>query len=113
MNRSRFGGQVRRTRFHTSHTEDLPPQSAGAGSVEAHFVFPASESFPLFRAGIADSSTGPLFVNLYDFLPLYTFSNLPYSKDSPDASTYDRPGRPFDMLLTQTGCAAVQDLWSV
>ncbi|KAK0457477.1 alpha/beta-hydrolase [Desarmillaria tabescens] len=65
----------------------LPPQSAGAGSVEAHFVFPASESFPLFRAGIADSSTGPF-------------------KNSPDASSYDKPGRPFDVLLTQTGCAA-------
>ncbi|KAK0212021.1 alpha/beta-hydrolase [Armillaria fumosa] len=62
-------------------------QSAGAGSVEAHFVFPTSESFPLFRAGIADSSTGPF-------------------KDSPDASSYDKPGRPFNRLLTQTNCAA-------
>ncbi|KAK0470133.1 alpha/beta-hydrolase [Desarmillaria tabescens] len=59
-------------------------QSAGAGSVEAHFVFPAS--FALFRAGIADSSTGPF-------------------KNSPNASTYDKPGKPFDRLLTQTGCA--------
>ncbi|KAK0484228.1 alpha/beta-hydrolase [Armillaria luteobubalina] len=62
-------------------------QSAGAGSVEAHFVFPTSKSFPLFRAGIADLSTGPF-------------------KDSPDASSYDGPGRPFNMLLTQTHCAA-------
>ncbi|PBK67647.1 alpha/beta-hydrolase [Armillaria solidipes] len=59
-------------------------QSAGAGSVEAHFVFPAS--LALFRAGIADSSTGPF-------------------KNSPSASTYDKPGKPFDRLLTQTGCA--------
>lgn len=33
-------------------------QSAGAGSAEAHIVFPASR--PLFRAAILDSSTGPL-----------------------------------------------------
>jgi hypothetical protein len=33
-------------------------QSAGAGSVEAHFLYPSNKS--LFRAGIADSSTGPL-----------------------------------------------------
>ncbi|KAK0480364.1 alpha/beta-hydrolase [Armillaria novae-zelandiae] len=59
-------------------------QSAGAGSVEAHFVFPAS--LALFRAGITDSATGPF-------------------KNSPNASTYDKPGKPFDRLLTQTGCA--------
>ena len=35
-------------------------QSAGAGGVEAHFIYPAEQS--LFRAGIADSSTGPLYV---------------------------------------------------
>ncbi|KAK0474297.1 alpha/beta-hydrolase [Armillaria luteobubalina] len=64
-----------------------PSKSAGAGSVEAHFVFPTSESFPLFQAGIADSSTGPF-------------------KDSPDASSYDGPGRPFNMLLMQMHCAA-------
>jgi len=60
-------------------------QSAGAGSVESHFVFPASQ--PLFRAGIADSSTGPF-------------------KNSPDPSTYDKPGKPFARLLSATGCAA-------
>ncbi|TFK35560.1 alpha/beta-hydrolase [Crucibulum laeve] len=60
-------------------------QSAGAGSVEAHFVFPSARS--LFRAGIADSSTGPF-------------------KNSPDASTFDKPGKPFDRLLTATGCPA-------
>jgi len=60
-------------------------QSAGAGSVESHFVFPASR--PLFRAGIADSSTGPF-------------------KNSPDPSTYDKPGKPFARLLAATGCAA-------
>ncbi|KAK0215197.1 alpha/beta-hydrolase [Armillaria nabsnona] len=80
-----FGGDPSKEIHHEQVT--IWGQSAGAGSVEAHFVFPASESFPLFQAGIADSSTGPF-------------------KDSPDASTYDRPRRPFDMLLTQTGCAA-------
>ncbi|KAF7319011.1 Carboxylic ester hydrolase [Mycena chlorophos] len=60
-------------------------QSAGAGSVEAHFLYPAPE--PLFRAGIADSSTGPF-------------------KNSPDAATYDKPGKPFARLLAATGCKA-------
>ncbi|KAJ7919389.1 alpha/beta-hydrolase [Mycena leptocephala] len=59
-------------------------QSAGAGSVKSHFLFPASQ--PLFRAGIADSSTGPF-------------------KNSPDASTYDKPEKPFARLLSATGCA--------
>ncbi|KAJ7911455.1 alpha/beta-hydrolase [Mycena leptocephala] len=58
-------------------------QSAGGGSVETHFVYPASQ--PLFRAGIADSSTGPF-------------------KNSPDAITYDKPGKPFSRLLSATGC---------
>ncbi|RDB19277.1 Lipase 1 [Hypsizygus marmoreus] len=60
-------------------------QSAGAGSVEAHFVFPSPQK--LFRAGIADSSTGPF-------------------KNSPEASTYDEPGKPFARLLAATGCSA-------
>ncbi|KAF5327031.1 hypothetical protein D9619_004783 [Psilocybe cf. subviscida] len=60
-------------------------QSAGAGSVEAHILFPASES--LFRAAIADSSTGPF-------------------KSNPDVSTFDKPGKPFARLLAATGCAA-------
>ncbi|KAJ7837789.1 alpha/beta-hydrolase [Mycena olivaceomarginata] len=59
-------------------------QSAGAGSVESHVLFPAAQ--PLFRAAIADSSTGPF-------------------KNSPDASTYDKPGKPFARLLAATGCA--------
>ncbi|KAJ3829577.1 alpha/beta-hydrolase [Lentinula raphanica] len=58
-------------------------QSAGAGSVEAHLLFPAERS--LFRAGIADSSTGPF-------------------KSSPPPSTYDKFGLPFDRLLKATGC---------
>ncbi|KAJ7621945.1 alpha/beta-hydrolase [Mycena polygramma] len=58
-------------------------QSAGAGSVETHFIYPSSET--LFRAGISDSSTGPY-------------------KNSPNASTYDLPGKPFARLLTATGC---------
>ncbi|KAF9468185.1 alpha/beta-hydrolase [Collybia nuda] len=60
-------------------------QSAGAGSVESHLLFPASQT--LFRAGIADSSTGPF-------------------KDSPVASKYDMPGKPFARLLASTGCPA-------
>ncbi|KAJ6570084.1 alpha/beta-hydrolase [Mycena vulgaris] len=59
-------------------------QSAGAGSVEAHFVYPPDR--PLFRAGMADSSTGPF-------------------KSSPNAATYDKPGKPFSRLLSATGCA--------
>ncbi|KAJ7454668.1 alpha/beta-hydrolase [Mycena latifolia] len=60
-------------------------QSAGGGSVESHFLFPSNE--PLFRAGIADSSVGPY-------------------KNSPDASTYDLPGKPFARLLEATGCVS-------
>jgi len=59
-------------------------QSAGAGSVEAHFIFPPTVS--LFRAGIANSATGPF-------------------KSSPDAATYDKPGKPFARLLAATGCS--------
>ncbi|KAF7365209.1 Carboxylic ester hydrolase [Mycena venus] len=62
--------------------------SAGAGSVQSHFVFPADR--PLFRAGIADSSTGPF-------------------KNSPHASTYDKPHKPFARLLSATGCAPGTD----
>ncbi|KAJ7185568.1 alpha/beta-hydrolase [Mycena filopes] len=61
-------------------------QSAGAGSVESHFLYPPNHGRPLFRAGIADSSTGPF-------------------KNSPNATTYDRPGKPFAELLSKTGCA--------
>lgn len=39
---------------------DYFAQSAGAGSVEAHVLFPPRRK--LFRAAMADSSTGPLFV---------------------------------------------------
>nr|GAT52928.1 predicted protein [Mycena chlorophos] len=60
-------------------------QSAGAGSVEAHFLYPPPET--LFRAGIADSSTGPF-------------------KNSPDVTTFDKPGKPFARLLAATGCEA-------
>ncbi|TFK62150.1 alpha/beta-hydrolase [Pluteus cervinus] len=60
-------------------------QSAGAGSVESHFVFFADQ--PLFRAGIADSSTGPF-------------------KNSPDASVYDEAGKPFARLIASLGCAS-------
>ncbi|KII89856.1 hypothetical protein PLICRDRAFT_174676 [Plicaturopsis crispa FD-325 SS-3] len=60
-------------------------QSAGAGSVEFHFLFPSSTT--LFRAGIADSSTGPF-------------------KNSPFADQYDDPALPFGRLLTMTNCSA-------
>ncbi|KAJ6541711.1 alpha/beta-hydrolase [Mycena capillaripes] len=62
--------------------------SAGAGSVESHFLFPANQ--PLFRAGIAQSSTGPF-------------------KNSPPASTYDKSGKPFARLLSATGCTHGKD----
>ncbi|KAF9480016.1 alpha/beta-hydrolase [Pholiota conissans] len=58
-------------------------QSAGAGSVEAQILYGAPG---LFRAAMADSSTGPF-------------------KNSPDASTYDKAGKPFDRLLKATGCS--------
>ncbi|KAF7330244.1 Carboxylic ester hydrolase [Mycena venus] len=60
-------------------------QSAGAGSVESHFLYPSTQN--LFRAGICDSSVGPY-------------------KNSPNASTYDLPGKPFARLLAATGCPA-------
>ncbi|KAF7773481.1 hypothetical protein Agabi119p4_5648 [Agaricus bisporus var. burnettii] len=58
-------------------------QSSGGGSVMSHFIYPAERR--LFRAGIAESATGPF-------------------KSSPPASTYDKPGLAFDRLLTSTGC---------
>jgi len=70
---------------YTSEADFTPLQSAGAGSVEAHILYPASRS--LFRAAIMDSLTGPF-------------------KNSPPPSTYDKPGRPFDALLKATGCPA-------
>ncbi|KAG6816645.1 hypothetical protein H0H87_004391 [Tephrocybe sp. NHM501043] len=60
-------------------------QSAGAGSVEAHLVYPSARK--LFRAAIADSSVGPF-------------------KTSPPASTYDEPDKPFARLLDNVGCSA-------
>ncbi|PIL31444.1 hypothetical protein GSI_06145 [Ganoderma sinense ZZ0214-1] len=58
-------------------------QSAGAGSAEAQVLFPSSKD--LFRAAIFDSSTGPF-------------------KTAPPASTYDKPGLPYDRLVNLTGC---------
>ncbi|KAH0832898.1 Alpha/Beta hydrolase protein [Lanmaoa asiatica] len=62
-----------------------PSKSAGAGSVEAQMLFATEPT--LFRAVIADSSTGP-------------FKNAPY------AWQYDKPGMPYSRLLAATGCAA-------
>ena len=39
-------------------------QSAGAGSVEALYLYPPEKT--LFRAGIAESSTGPLYALFID-----------------------------------------------
>ncbi|KIK53318.1 hypothetical protein GYMLUDRAFT_63723 [Collybiopsis luxurians FD-317 M1] len=58
-------------------------QSAGAGSTEAHMIYPANRT--LFRAVMGDSAVGPF-------------------KSSPPASTYDKPGLPFARLLDNTGC---------
>ncbi|KIK53319.1 hypothetical protein GYMLUDRAFT_88392 [Collybiopsis luxurians FD-317 M1] len=58
-------------------------QSAGAGSTEAHMIYPANRT--LFRAVMGDSAVGPF-------------------KSSPPASTYDKPGLPFARLLENTGC---------
>ncbi|KAF9223918.1 alpha beta-hydrolase [Gyrodon lividus] len=60
-------------------------QSAGAGSVEAQMLYATEHD--LFRAVIADSSTGP-------------FKNAPY------AWQYDKPGMPYSRLLAATGCTA-------
>ncbi|KAG9314836.1 alpha beta-hydrolase [Chiua virens] len=60
-------------------------QSAGGGSVEAQMLYATEPT--LFRAVIADSSTGP-------------FKNAPY------AWQYDKPGMPYSRLLTATGCLA-------
>ncbi|KAL0060374.1 hypothetical protein AAF712_012825 [Marasmius tenuissimus] len=59
-------------------------QSAGAGSVQAHFVYPTPDN--LFRAGIGESAVGPF-------------------KNSPNASTYDKPGKPFARLVANVGCS--------
>jgi len=58
-------------------------QSAGGGSIQSHFLFPPKRS--LFRAGIADSSTGPF-------------------KSDPLAAQFDASGKPFAELLSMTGC---------
>ncbi|EJD06597.1 alpha/beta-hydrolase [Fomitiporia mediterranea MF3/22] len=58
-------------------------QSAGAGSVEAHTLFPAREQ--LFRAVLADSMTGPF-------------------KSAPFPFQYDEPGKPFARLVERVGC---------
>ncbi|KAL0563621.1 hypothetical protein V5O48_018445 [Marasmius crinis-equi] len=65
-----------------------PDKSAGGGSVQAHFVYPTSDT--LFRAGISESAVGPF-------------------KNSPNASTYDKPGKPFARLLANVGCSPGPD----
>ncbi|KAI0692950.1 Alpha/Beta hydrolase protein [Cytidiella melzeri] len=75
-NIGQFGGDPRKV--------TIWGQSAGAGSVWTHMLFPAQQ--PLFRAAIADSATGPF-------------------KTSPPASIYDQPGQPFARLIQLTGCA--------
>ncbi|KAL5503975.1 hypothetical protein ACEPAH_8047 [Sanghuangporus vaninii] len=58
-------------------------QSAGAGGVQAHLIYPSSR--PLFRAAMADSETGPF-------------------KSAPFAFQYDEPGKPFARLTESLGC---------
>ncbi|KAL9714427.1 hypothetical protein Ac2012v2_002742 [Leucoagaricus gongylophorus] len=77
-------------------------QSAGAGSVMALFIYPPDR--PLFRAGISDSSVGPLYVD-FSGIQIIAIQIIVSSKSSPPASTYDRPGLPFNRLLGETGCA--------
>ncbi|THH13515.1 hypothetical protein EW146_g6719 [Bondarzewia mesenterica] len=60
-------------------------QSAGAGSVHSHVLYPSSQN--LFRAGIMDSDTGPF-------------------KSSPNATVYDEPGKPYALLTAAVGCPA-------
>ncbi|KAL0571661.1 hypothetical protein V5O48_010301 [Marasmius crinis-equi] len=64
-------------------------QSAGAGSVESLILYPPPGQ-KLFRAGMADTSTGPF-------------------KSSPPPEAYDKPGSPFMRLLSATGCSASSD----
>ncbi|KAK7044084.1 hypothetical protein VNI00_007800 [Paramarasmius palmivorus] len=66
-------------------------QSAGAGSVQAHFVFPTPEK--LFRAGIGESAVGPF-------------------KNSPEAREFDIPGLPFARLVNNVGCSTDPDVLS-
>ncbi|EIN14300.1 alpha/beta-hydrolase [Punctularia strigosozonata HHB-11173 SS5] len=58
-------------------------QSAGAGSVSAHILYPANRT--LFRGGMANSPTGPF-------------------KSSPFAFQYDEPGKPYALLTSVLGC---------
>ncbi|KAJ8489666.1 hypothetical protein ONZ45_g13493 [Pleurotus djamor] len=74
-NLAAFGGDPRKV--------TIWGQSAGAGSVQTHLLFPPVRS--TFRAVIANSATGPI-------------------KSAPPPSTYDKPGEPFSRLLATTGC---------
>ncbi|KAG9314835.1 Alpha/Beta hydrolase protein [Chiua virens] len=92
-NIARFGGDPSkvlsfpRDLYHTDSPIKITlwGQSSGAGSVEAQMLYATEPT--LFRAVIADSSTGP-------------FKNAPY------AWQYDKPGMPYSRLLTATGCPA-------
>ncbi len=68
----------------------------------AHFLYPTERR--LFRAGIGESATGPLYANPLTFNGRHTDTFF-FSKTSPPAATYDRPGLPFSRLIAQTGCA--------
>ncbi|THH07976.1 hypothetical protein EW146_g9143 [Bondarzewia mesenterica] len=95
-NIAQFGGDPAKARVHLNPSDSLQQltmlgkvtiwgQSAGAGSVEAQIIYHSSR--PLFRAGIMDSPVGPF-------------------KNSPPPSTFDLPGKPFDLILNATGCTA-------
>lgn len=59
----------------------------------------------LFRAVIADSSAGPLYVNFKETTVIRSLIN-PISKNAPYAWQYDKAGLPYSRLLAATGCAA-------
>ncbi|TDL29725.1 alpha/beta-hydrolase [Rickenella mellea] len=58
-------------------------QSAGASSIALHYLYPTSDQ--LFRGAIQDSGAG-------------TILNVP------SVEQYDQAGKPFDLLLTLSGC---------
>jgi hypothetical protein len=69
----------------------------------AHFIYPTGRR--LFRAGIGESATGPLCAPIsLTSIGLRT-DDFFFSKSSPPAATYDKPGLAFNRLIAQTGCA--------
>ena len=65
-----MGTGVYNNKCQRKNVQLLLAQYAGGGSVEAHYIYPTKR--PLFRAGIADSSTGPLYVISFHHLSHYS-----------------------------------------